>query len=64
MSHNIIPSGEILVKATDELNKQVAQELFLPDEPKHTTAQIFDQGATIGTRSIRKNNKDSESSSP
>jgi|LakMenEpi03Aug12_release.lakeMendotaPanAssembly.Ray.scaffolds.fasta_scaffold1847649_1 hypothetical protein len=63
--HNIIPPGEYVVKGTEELNKQVARELDIPDEPKHTTAQLFEEGEEIGSRrrNPTEDNKDSEGTS-
>lgn len=61
MTHRIIPSEESLVKGTDELNKQVAQEMLLPDEKKHTIAQIFEEGESLDRRrDTKKDNQDSK----
>jgi len=65
MNHKIIPSEEGLVKSTEELNKQIAQEMLLPDETKHTTAQVFQEGEDLDRRgNISKDNKDSQTASP
>lgn len=58
----IIPPGDSVVKGTEELNKQVARELEVPDEPKHSVARLFEEGEEIGNkrRHSAKNNEDSE----
>jgi len=65
MNHRIIPSEESLVKGTEELNKQVAQEILIPDETKHTTAQIFEEGESLDRRGITsKDNENSQNTGP
>lgn len=63
--HRIIPAEIGIVKATEELEKQIAQEILIEDR-QHTTAQLFEGGKDLGNkqRDTRKNTKNSESVSP
>ena len=64
MTHRIIPSEESFVKGTEELNRQVSQEMLLPDEKKHTIAQIFEEGEDLDRRRhTKEDNQDSKGSS-
>lgn len=64
-TRTIIPNLDGIVKGTEELEKQIAQEILIEDQ-KHTTAQLFDGGQSLGDkhRNTRKDTKDSKSTSP
>lgn len=64
-THIIIPTEVGIVKGTEELEKQIAQEILIEDQ-KHATAQLFDGGQPLGDkqRNTGKDTKDSKSTSP
>jgi len=56
---NIITSGDPVVKGTEELNKQIAAEILVPDTEK-SVAELFTAGTKIGQR--RDSTDDNENS--
>jgi hypothetical protein len=63
--HTIIPAEIGIAKGTEALEKEIAQEILIEDR-KHTTAQLFEGGQSLGNkqRDTRKDTKDSESTGP